>query len=453
MVANPPTYNRRQMILAGLGAVTAVVSGPLAVNRGGAQTPGPVELRPKTGFIRLGGGEGAEGLPMVGYGGSAPGPLIVARRGEEIAAQLINDWSEPTLVHWHGLRVPSEIDGFPFLSRTPIGSGQNLAMRLPTKDAGTFWYHATPASQFSRGLSGPLIINESEPIDVDRDLMLILQDWQAARASAPTLTINGKEQPSLQVRRGERVRLRLINATAGRVLSIQLPEQPAWVMAIDGQPAEPFIAKDSRVMIAPGNRLDLFVDITADGGTSDIPVLVETANTAPVPGALLVIEGERPGPRRDGVPSALPANPLPAQIDLRNAVRISADLSAGAQTASSTSRKQAPKGLQMLEWRPLPNSVDAVGSPAFTIQRGRTVTAMFTNPGSRAAVIHTHGHSFRLLDNLDDGWKPFWLDTLLVAPQQTARIAFRADAAGRWAITARPLADPNDEWWTWFQAS
>ena len=66
----------------------------------------------------------------------------------------------------------------------------------------------------------------------------------------------------------------------------------------------------------------------------------------------------------------------------------------------------------------------------------------FANRTAAAMVIHLHGHSVRLLDNLDDGWKPFWLDTLLVAPQQTARIAFVADSPGKWLIDCRPLDPP-----------
>jgi len=58
------------------------------------------------------------------------------------------------------------------------------------------------------------------------------------------------------------------------------------------------------------------------------------------------------------------------------------------------------------------------------------------NPADKAAVFHLHGHHFRLLDRLDDGWKPFWLDTLAVEPGQTQRIAFAADTTGRWLLEA-----------------
>ena len=60
-----------------------------------------------------------------------------------------------------------------------------------------------------------------------------------------------------------------------------------------------------------------------------------------------------------------------------------------------------------------------------------------TNRAAIATVFHLHGHHFRLLDRLDDGWKPFWLDTLAIEPGQTQRIAFAAEYAGRWLIESR----------------
>ena len=73
-------------------------------------------------------------------------------------------------------------------------------------------------------------------------------------------------------------------------------------------------------------------------------------------------------------------------------------------------------------------------APAFRVKAGRTVVLALINRGQTAAVFHLHGHHFRLLDRLDDGWKPFWLDTLAIEPGQTQRIAFSAEHAGRWLI-------------------
>ena len=73
-------------------------------------------------------------------------------------------------------------------------------------------------------------------------------------------------------------------------------------------------------------------------------------------------------------------------------------------------------------------------APAFRARAGRTVVLALTNRGDIATVFHLHGHHFRLLDRLDDGWKPFWLDTLAIEAGQTQRIAFAAEHAGRWLM-------------------
>ena len=111
----------------------------------------------------------------------------------------------------------------------------------------------------------------------------------------------------------------------------------------------------------------------------------------------------------------LPSNGLPAQLELKGALRF--DLPSGGPA----------------DWG-LPVNFKASSPPAFRAKTGRTVVLTLTNRAAVATVFHLHGHHFRLLDRLDDGWKPFWLDTLAIEPGQTQRIAFAAEHAGRWLI-------------------
>ncbi|MGB6759704.1 MAG: multicopper oxidase domain-containing protein [Xanthobacteraceae bacterium] len=84
-------------------------------------------------------------------------------------------------------------------------------------------------------------------------------------------------------------------------------------------------------------------------------------------------------------------------------------------------------------------------APLFAVKRGRTITLGLSNPGAENGFIHLHGHSFRLLDALDDGWKPFWLDTMPVAPGGKARIAFVADDPGKWLIEGWVAPTPGSK--------
>jgi FtsP/CotA-like multicopper oxidase with cupredoxin domain len=175
------------------------------------------------------------------------------------------------------------------------------------------------------------------------------------------------------------------------------------------------LARNGQLVLAPGTRVDAFVDATRPAGSTSTILLHD--GTEPRPIARLVYSSE--APVRDAplpVPAALPSNGLPAQLDLKNALR--ADLAlGGAQTDWVT-----------------PANFALTSAPAFRAKPGRTVVLALTNRAEIPTVFHLHGHHFRLLDRLDDGWKPFWLDTLAIEAGQTQRIAFAAEYAGRWLI-------------------
>jgi FtsP/CotA-like multicopper oxidase with cupredoxin domain len=175
------------------------------------------------------------------------------------------------------------------------------------------------------------------------------------------------------------------------------------------------VARNGALVIAPGGRVDVFVDVTGTMGTA-YPILLHDGRNARPIGKLTVSNEPplRPAPLPPASP--LPSNGLPAQIELKSATRV--DLGLGGPPA---------------EWA-TPAAFSKTSSPAFRTKPGRSVVLALTNRATRATVFHLHGHHFRLLDRLDDGWKPFWLDTLAVEPGQTQRIAFLAEYPGRYLI-------------------
>ena len=185
-------------------------------------------------------------------------------------------------------------------------------------------------------------------------------------------------------------------------------------MALDSQPAEPFPARNSAIVLAPGGRADAFVDAPAAGSAS--PILLHDGKEAR-PIARLVVSREPPL-RDAALPAAppLPSNGLPAQLDLRRALRF-----------------EVPLGGPQGDWM-RPEEFAASAAPAFRAKAGRAVVLALTNRGDTPTVFHLHGHHFRLLDRLDDGWKPFWLDALAIEAGQTQRIAFAAEYSGRWLV-------------------
>jgi FtsP/CotA-like multicopper oxidase with cupredoxin domain len=220
------------------------------------------------------------------------------------------------------------------------------------------------------------------------------------------------------------MRLRFINAGQRKVIAVKIEGLEVRVIAMDSAPAEPFTARNGALVLAPGGRVDALIDaILPPGGIAQI--LVHDGKEAH-PLARLAVSKD--APIRAAPPpaaAALPADGLPSQLDLKGALRV--DLA-----------------LQGQQWSPL-GSFSAAGLPAFKAKAGRTIVLALSNRAELATSFRLHGHHFRLLDRLDDGWKPFWLDTLVLEPGQTQRIAFAAEFPGRWLIesTAADWAAPR----------
>jgi FtsP/CotA-like multicopper oxidase with cupredoxin domain len=367
---------------------------------------------------------------------SLAAPEVRLHRGDTLDIAFANDLPVPALPAFRGLGgIPA---AEPLLARPAVAASGRETLQLPLRYAGTAFCDlgllGDGQARPSRGL--PLIVHESEPVPVDRDEVFLIEEWRmrpdgtlVAPGTDPKdaeafHTINGvtsTDLAAIPLRANERLRFRFINASHRSAVAVKLEDLEVRVMAIDGQPAEPFPARNGAVVLAPGSRADAFIDVTGPAGKR-CNMLLHDGKQAHLIGQW-VISGDPPI-RPAALPPAppLPSNGLPAQLDLKNAQRI--DLALGGPPTDWVS----------------PGSFTAsapptfAAKPAFTVKTGRTVVLALANHADRATVFHLHGHHFRLLDRLDDGWKPFWLDTLAIEPGQTARIAFAAEHAGRFLL-------------------
>src|SRR5215471_7432094 len=108
----------------------------------------------------------------MGFSGAAPGPVIRARRGDEVKVRLVNGLDEPMALHWHGVRVPNAMDGAVPLTGPAVTPGASFDYRFRVPDAGTFWYRAALRGQQESGLYGALIVAEPVAPAVDQDHVL-----------------------------------------------------------------------------------------------------------------------------------------------------------------------------------------------------------------------------------------------------------------------------------------
>ncbi len=417
-MADRNLWLHRREFLAGLGA-TALA--PALPSIAAAQARRSLALQAKEGVIAL--RAGAPETPIWTLEGPASGPDSRFRRGETLEVMLGNGLPVPAAMSWRGIDgVPA---AEPLAARAPLPSGARETQVIPLRHAGTFLCDVRLLGDGQARPSGAraLIVSESEPVAVDRDEVLLIEDWRLRpdgtaiapgidpEGTAPIYTLNGRTSFELSAYGNERLRLRFINGSQRTVLAVKLENHDLHVMAVDGQPSEPFLARNGALLLAPGARADTFVDTRT---TSSI-MLHDGKQAHPI--GTLAISGrmERRAPLLLPAPP-LPSNGLPDRLDLKSALRI--DLTLGEPPA---------------DWVTPANFMNTA-APAFRAKAGRVVVLALTNRAAITTVFHLHGHHFRLLDRLDDGWKPFWLDTLAIDPGQTHRIAFLAEYAGRWLI-------------------
>ena len=228
-------YTRRKVLLS--GAAAALVAGfGNAFGSTAARAAAPI-LRAGEGMARLTPGDYPE-TRVWSYGDSVPGPVIRLRQGEHVSRRFVNNLPQASTVHWHGVRIDNAMDGVPGMTQDAVPTGGSFDYHFAVPDAGTYWYHPHNRTweQLARGLYGPLIVEEETPPAVDRDEVLMLDDWRLTEEAqiheesfgamhdwahagriGNWITFNGKGESRLPVKRNERLRLRLINASNARI--------------------------------------------------------------------------------------------------------------------------------------------------------------------------------------------------------------------------------------------
>ena len=396
--------------------------------------------------------------PVWSYG-DVPGPEIRLRQGARLRVVVENRLPEDTTVHWHGIRLPNDMDGVPDLTQKPIAPGETFTYEFDCPDAGTFWYHPHQRSsaQVGRGLYGPLIVEEARPITVDRDITWVLSDWRLLKDATisndfgnmhdvahngrlgNTVTVNGRVRDTFPVRAGERIRLRLINAANARIFGLGFEGHDVTVIALDGQPVAPHAPPDGRVVLGPAMRADVLIDLTGKPGTryrvSDTFYrrmeyrLLDLAygEEAPLPAA------------PEKAAAILPPNPLP-EPDMRNAERHEVTLGGGMMgmmmSATMNGRQVDMRTLMQhgMAWA-INGRVESehVHEPLFTFARNRSYVLTLINDTAWHHPMHLHGHSFRVISrNGTPTAHREWQDTVLLNPRERAEIVFVADNPGDW---------------------
>lgn len=259
-------------------------------------------------------------VEAMSVGGSIPAPTIEATVGDKLRVTFNNKMDVPSSIHWHGILLPNDQDGVPFLTMKPIQSGASFTYEYPVKHHGTYWYHSHTGLQEQRGIYGSMVFHpkEGEKVKADHDIVVVLSDWtdenpnkvmhnlkksddyyalkknsvqswlkviqhgkQAIKnringawirmgpmdisdVGYDAFLVNGvKEQRLPNIQSGDTVRLRVINAAASSYFYFEYAGGAMNIVSADGVDVEP--VKVNRQRIAIAETFDVIVTIPDDG--------------------------------------------------------------------------------------------------------------------------------------------------------------------------------------------
>jgi FtsP/CotA-like multicopper oxidase with cupredoxin domain len=256
------------------------------------------------------------------YNGKVPGPTIEANVGDMLVVHPTNALPEPTSIHWHGLRVPADMDGTE-LVQNPIPPGATFEYRFALPDAGTFWYHphTNETEQLEKGLHGALVVRGHDEPQFDGERVLVLDDLKLDRKGniarfggfkqrhdgrlGDTRLVNGEAEPELEIAAGQVERWRIVNASSSRYVLMSLGSRPFTILATDGGLIpEPVTA--AQVLLAPADRVELAVGPFSEGETLALESLrYDRGMLKDNPGRYATVRVGSPAPSRAQIPKTL----------------------------------------------------------------------------------------------------------------------------------------------------
>lgn len=310
-------WNRRELFrrsycaMAGTLVAPSLLYEPFGVSKGlaapNSKVADPVTLR----AVSFRGAPDGRERQIWGYNGQFPGPTIRVKEAESLRIRVVNELGVPTSIHWHGMHQPGSwrMDGVAGVSGPPIAPGAEFTYEFTATPAGTHWYHSHTGVQYGDGLYGPLIVEERTSIArYDRDEILMVSDWfleagdllldKVLKGGMMKMTpsVEGKSAMEMkdrkdvgdvpfqsglfngrgraqgnanapltvvEVRNGETIRLRLINASSTYAFRIQIEGHPLTVIATDGAPIKPVVV--DQLVLSNGERYDVLLEAKQRG--------------------------------------------------------------------------------------------------------------------------------------------------------------------------------------------
>lgn len=376
------------------------------------------------------------------YNGGLPGPLIRVRAGDRLIVRFSNALPQPSTVHWHGVRVPIEMDGVPDASQPDVPPGGSFTYDFVVPDAGLFWYHphVMSAAQVGFGLYGALLADDpADPVGIEDDVVLVLSDIalmedgsleppdsggttaMAFGREGTHVLVNGRTRPTLRARSGAPQRWRIVNAAKSRYFTLDLRGATFTLIGGDGGLQEAPV-EHQFLLLTPGERADAIVTTSAAPGTQlTLQSLLHNRGFGSVEfrtvEQLLTLE------IADLPPVSLPPPQVGrsiAPLSTAGATGVSIELTLGQR--SNGTFEYGINGVPFAKARPI------------LARLGETQIWEVKNSTKWSHPLHLHGFFFQVLDEQGAPVRPLaWKDTVNVPLEGSARFVVRFDERpGAW---------------------
>ena len=383
-------------------------------------------------------------VETLGYNGSVPGPLLRFREGQSVSIQVENQTSNPELVHWHGLSIPSQVDGSMEEGTPMVPPHSSRQYSFIPRPSGTRWYHSHGAAgrdlkrSTYTGQYGFLYIEpKNNPATYDAEVFLALHEWNGYLGTGgdddgtldviyKNFSVNshslGHGDP-IRVREGQRVMFRILNASATYHHSISFSGHKFTVVALDGNPV-PSPREVEILELGPAERIDAVVTMNQPG----VWILGEVDEFVRRAGLGVVVEYAN----QTGDPKWI----APARAEWDYTIFGSAPN----QTASSSAAQETLQVVPLVFKKKFAGNrwVDywTVNGKSFPktdpiiVQANKRYRLKFDNQSDEAHPIHLHRHSFELKNIAGKSTNGVVKDVVVIPANRITEAEFVADNPG-----------------------
>jgi FtsP/CotA-like multicopper oxidase with cupredoxin domain len=374
--------------------------------------------------------------------------------GDDFHVEVFNGIDEPSILHWHGLTPPVQMDGVPHLPRPPLAPGQSSVIKFQNFTAGTHWMHSHVGLQEQSMLAAPLIIKETaEPVVEEMEHVVMLHDFtfrdpneilaelksgggqhahHLAGHGASSLNdvvydaylANDRTLADPEVVRageGGRLRLRIINACAASNMWIDTDFLDAELIAVDGHTIAPVAGR--RFPLAIAQRADLRITLPRAGGA--FPIFFQAEGVAQRTGIILASPGA-------SVTRVSEESDMAPAVDLSFEGKLQAVAVLREEPVSRHEIVELTGGGPDYMWGL--NGKSGMHDTVFTVRQGERIEVTLNNVTQMAHPMHLHGHYFRVVALNGRRFLGALRDTILVPPSETVTIMFDAENPGTWAF-------------------